>query len=110
MNSSVTSTDGFAISSNKKAKPLRSCSMARGLAPLRVTLLSAALILVSIAAFTASIRADETVTTTVTATPTAGSEVPVVYVQMLEFLLLLVLVVATLIAIFLIRLYRKTRF
>jgi hypothetical protein len=87
------------------------------LASLRSSLLGTLLIIVSLAALANTVRADQTVATASTLgghsplqTSTASCEALVVYVQMLEFLLVLVLIVAAVALFLLIRLYRKTRF
>jgi len=74
----------------------------------RPSLLGALLIAVSFAALTNTIKADQIVI--VTTTLEATSCVPVQTVNALGFVLLLVLILAAAIAIFLIRLYRRTKF
>ena len=79
---------------------------------MRFGLLGVLLVVVSFAALTNTIRADQTVTVTTTAGGTASTcpEPSAIYVQASGFLILLVLIVAAVVAIFLIRLYRRTRF
>ena len=70
------------------------------------------MVIVAFAASASTIDADQTVTftTTVTGTAVGCSGVPAAYVQAIEGLLLLVLIFAAVVAVFLVRLYRKTRF
>jgi hypothetical protein len=84
---------------------------------LRSGLLGTLLIIVSLAVLANAARADQTATIATTLasispvqTSAASCEVLAIYVQMLEFLLVFVLVVATLALFLLIRLHRKTRF
>ena len=87
------------------------------LASLRSSLLGTLLIIVSLAALANTVRADQTVATATTLegqspvqTGTASCEALAVYVQMLEFLLVVVLIVAAVALFLLVRLHRKTRF
>jgi beta-lactamase regulating signal transducer with metallopeptidase domain len=87
------------------------------LASLRSSLLGTLLIILSLAALANTARANQTVATATTLggqspvqASTASCESLAVYVQMLEFLLVLVLIVAAVALFLLIRLYRKTRF
>jgi len=84
---------------------------------LRSSLLGTLLIVVSLVALANTVRADQTVATATTLggpspvqTGTASCEALAVYVQMLEFLLVLVLIVAAVALFFLIRLHRRTKF
>jgi beta-lactamase regulating signal transducer with metallopeptidase domain len=86
---------------------------------LRFNLLGALLMVVSIAAFVNTGSADQTVTVTTTVgatscvstqTSTACGGSVANYVQVLEFLLIVVLILAAVVAIYLIKLYRRTRF
>jgi hypothetical protein len=84
---------------------------------LRSGLLGTLLIIVSLAALGNAVRVGQTAATATTLggqspvqTSTASCEALAVYVQMLEFLLVLVLIVAVVALFFLIRLHRKTRF
>ena len=82
---------------------------------MRSSLLGTLLIIVSFTALTNAVRADQTVIASMTAggpSQTAGAscEALAIYVQALEVLLLVVLAVAVVAIVFLIRLYRKTKF
>lgn len=84
---------------------------------MRSSLLDTLLIVISLVALANTVRADQTVATATTLgaqspvqTGAASCEALAVYVQMLEFLLVVVLIVAAVALFFLIRLYRKTRF
>lgn len=84
---------------------------------MRSSLLGTLLIIVSFAALTNAVGADQTVIASMTVegpspvqTDGASCEALAIYVQALEVLLLLVLAVAVVAIVFLIRLYRKTKF
>ena len=79
---------------------------------MKKSLLSILILTVSLSGMLTNCAAEQTVTITRTVTLPAAdcSGVPLIYVQALEILLLIVLATAAVIAVFLIRLYRKTRF
>lgn len=92
----------------RKTKPLLVQHIGLGVAPLRSGLLGALLIVVSFVALTIPIGADQTVT--VTTTVAATSCIQAQTVNALGFLLLLVLIFAAVVIIYLVRLYRRTKF
>lgn len=84
---------------------------------MRSSLLGALLIIVSLASLANAVRADQTVAVAANLggqsplqTSAASCEALAMIVQMLEFLLVVVLIVAAVALFLLIRLYRKTRF
>ena len=94
---------------NAKTGSLLSSDRADG--PLRISLLNVLILFSSFAALAGMIRTDDTVTiTTTVSVPATCPQMPLIYLQALEALLLVVLVVAALLAVFLVRLYRRTKF
>jgi hypothetical protein len=86
---------------------------------LKSSLLGGLLIVVALAGLTNTISADQTVTVTTTLqvtscvsvqTANVCSGVPTAYIQALGVLILAVLILAAVVALFLIRLYRRTKF
>lgn len=84
---------------------------------MRSSLLGALLIIVSLASLANAVRADQTVVVATNLggesplqTSAASCEALAIIVQMLEFLLVVVLIVAAVALFLLIRLYRKTKF
>ena len=87
------------------------------MASLRSGLLGTLLIIVSLAALGNAVRDGQTAAVAMTLgsqspvqTSAASCEALAIYVQMLEFLLVLVLIVAAVALFFLIRLHRRTKF